>query len=84
MTVKVSETPNPNAMKFTVGVPVGGPASFTVANAADNQLAAEVIAVAGVTAMFLTSDFVTVTKDAAGTWSTIVPAVVSILESAVF
>lgn len=84
MPVKVSESPNPNAMKFTVGVPVGGPTSFTAANAADNPLAAAVIAVAGVAAMFLTSDFVTVTKDADATWSTIVPAVTSILEEASF
>ncbi len=84
MMVTVSETPNPNAMKFTVGVPVGGPTSFSAANAADAPLAEAVIAVPGVTAMFLTSDFVTVTKDAAGTWSTIVPAVVAILEEAVF
>ncbi len=80
MTVNVSPTPNPDAMKFTVGVPVGGPSTFTTDTAADDPVAAEVVAIDGVTSMFLTADFVTVTKDRSADWSAIVPAVVAILE----
>ena len=34
MAIGIDRTPNPNALKFTVGKPVGGPVTFTAANAA--------------------------------------------------
>ncbi len=80
MFVTVSGTPNPNAMKFTVGTPVGGPATFTPSTAGDDPLASAVVAIEGVTSMFLTADFVTVTKDPVADWATILPAVTAILE----
>lgn len=82
MTVKVSGTPNPRAMKFTVGVSVGGPTTFTTENPADDPIASAVLAVDGVMSMFLSADFVTVTKEDSGDWTTIVPAVTAILEDA--
>lgn len=82
MTIKVSGTPNPRAMKFTVGSPVGGPNTFTADNCADDPIASAVMAVDGVMSMFLSADFVTVTKEDSGDWTTIVPAVTEILEGA--
>ncbi len=80
MVVKVSETPNPRAMKFSVGTPVGGPTTFTPDNASNDPMASAVMSVDGVTSMFLSADFITVTKDQSGDWSVIVPAVTAILE----
>jgi hypothetical protein len=80
MVVKVSETPNPRAMKFSVGAPVGGPTTFTLDTASGDPLASAVLSVDGVTSMFLSADFITVTKEQAGDWSVIVPAVIAILE----
>ena len=82
MAVTIANTPNPNALKFTVGVPVGGPATFTSTTAGDHPVAKEVLEVQGVTSMFMTADFVTVTKDADGDWAGIAPAVQAILEAA--
>ncbi|MCL1594558.1 MAG: NifU N-terminal domain-containing protein [Actinomycetia bacterium] len=79
MSVVVENTPNPRAMKFTMGVPVGGPATYTDATAADPRVAA-VFSVSGVQSLFMTGDFVTVTRSDDGNWETIVPQVVAILE----
>lgn len=80
MAIVIENTPNPNALKFTVGTPVGGPATFSVGTADDHPVAREVVGVDGVTSMFLTADFVTVTKDPGADWSAIAPAVQAILE----
>ena len=40
------------------------------------------LAVDGVTSMFLTADFITITKDTTGDWGSIAPAVTEILETA--
>lgn len=81
MPVSIDNTPNPNALKFTVGAPVGGPATFTAASGDDHPVAREVLRVEGVTSMFITADFVTVTKGPYGDWETIAPAVRAILEA---
>ena len=82
MPVTIANTPNPNALKFTVGVPVGGPATFTAASGGDDPVARDVLAVEGVVSMFMTADFVTVTKGPEGDWAAIAPAVQAILEAA--
>lgn len=74
-------TPNPNAAKFTVGRPVGGPATFTRARPTDDPLGTALLAVDGVTSVFLTADFVTISKSPDAEWDEIVPVVVDILES---
>ena len=79
MSVVVENTPNPRAMKFTLGVPVGGPATYTDAASADPRVAA-VFNVSGVQSLFMTGDFVTVSRSDDGNWETIVPEVVAILE----
>ncbi len=74
-------TPNPNAMKFTVGVDMRGPRSYTAANAGDDPVACQLMAVSGVVAVFMTADFVTVTKQEDADWSVISPSVGEILEA---
>lgn len=81
MEIKVERTPNPAAMKFTIGVPVGGPATFTEADAADERVA-PILELEGVRSIFLTADFITVSGSDDIDWDTVVPRVVSVLESA--
>ncbi len=73
-------TPNPNAMKFTVGKAVGGPATFVASKPTDDPLGQALLAVDGVTSVFMTADFVTISKDSSTVWTDIVDTVVSILE----
>lgn len=75
-------TPNPNAMKFITGVPVGGPVTYVAGQAPDEGFAAELLALDGVSSIFMTADFVTVSKTADGDWSVIGPAARQILEAA--
>lgn len=77
MPVRMDNTPNPNARKFTVGVPVGGPR--TVSAPDGDAMTDALVAIDGVTSIFLTADFVTVTKDPGGDWDAIGPEVVEIL-----
>jgi hypothetical protein len=77
--VVVEHTPNPRARKFTVGVPVGGPTTFTEAEGADERLA-PILGLDGVASIFATADFVTVTCDQDADWATLSPAIVGILE----
>ncbi len=79
MPVVAEPTPNPNAHKFTVGKPVGGPATFTPTNANDDPAAAELLAIDGVASIFMTADFVTVTKTSEVEWDSIEPAATEVL-----
>lgn len=81
MPVAVSHTPNPNAMKFVVGRPVGGPATFTAGADTDDPMVSALLAVEGVASIFFTADFVTVTKRADADWDPIETAVTSLLEA---
>lgn len=80
MPVIIENTPNPHAMKFTVGMPVGGPATYTDSETADDRIAS-VLLIQGVQSLFMTGDFVTVTRTIEGDWEAIVPEVVTVLES---
>lgn len=79
MAVTVSPTPNPNALKFTVGADVGGPKTFVPGQAIDDPVAAAIIELEGVTSIFMTADFVTVTKDAEASWDDLSPSARAIL-----
>lgn len=81
MTIVPAPTPNPNAMKFPVGEPVGGPATFVAGQATENQLAADLLGLDGVTSIFMTADFVTITKTPDGSWDVITPGATRILEA---
>jgi hypothetical protein len=78
--ITVDETPNPNSMKFNVGRPVGGPTTYVPGQPTDDPVVAELLALEGVTSVFLTADFVTISKRPEADWSDIVPATTSILE----
>lgn len=80
MAVTVSNTPNPNALKFTVGADVGGPKTHTLDNPPEDPMAAELLAIDGVISMFATADFITLTKVPDGSWEVIAAAAKDILE----
>lgn len=79
MPITVDATPNPNALKFTVGQPVGGPATHTADGGSDDPTVAALLAIEGVVSIFMTADFVTLSKDAAADWSAIRPEAERIL-----
>jgi len=81
MAISVSNTPNPNALKFTVGEDVGGPKTFVAGAEADDPTAAAIIGIDGVAMVFMTADFVTVSKRPDAAWDSIAPQVQSLLES---
>ncbi|MGF1667683.1 MAG: NifU N-terminal domain-containing protein [Acidimicrobiia bacterium] len=70
--VSIDPTPNPNALKFTVGSPVGGPATFVAGRETDDPMATALLALPGVSSIFMTADFVTVSKAAEGDWDDII------------
>lgn len=78
MFIQTETTPNPATLKFLPGQTVlgSGTADFPSADAAGaSPLARRIFAVPGVTAVFLGSDFVTVTKDEASLWDHLKPSV---------
>lgn len=81
MSVTVEGTPNPAAVKFVVGVPVGGPATYRDSEGAE-PFVAEILAIDGVTSVFMTANFVTVSATPGFDWDAATPTVSSILESA--
>ena len=80
MAVLPEPTPNPNAMKFTVGRDVGEARTFAAGEPHDDPLADDLLGVVGVTSIFMTADFVTVTKADAASWDEIEPEAVAVLE----
>jgi hypothetical protein len=80
MPVRAEPTPNPNAMKFSVGQLVGGPATHVAGQDTDDPVASEILALPGVGSVFMTADFVTVSKSADGDWDSLIPQCVEILE----
>ena len=81
MAVRVDPTPNPNAMKFTVGVPVGGPGTFVAGSEPEEGFVKQLLELDGVASVFLTADFVTISKTPTGSWDTIAAAASAILET---
>jgi len=81
MPVLPSATPNPNALKFTVDATFEAPASFAAGSETDDPLAASLLAIDGVTSVFMSADFVTLTKSPEAGWDVIVPIATETLES---
>jgi hypothetical protein len=81
MPVIVSQTPNPNALKFTVGAHFEAPVAFAAGVETSDPVAAPLLAIPGVTSVFMSSDFVTISKAPNGSWETIVPQAQQILEA---
>jgi hypothetical protein len=75
-----SPTPNPNAMKFTLDVTL--PEMVDVRSpeaAAGNRLAERIFGIPGVTMLFGTADFITVSREDGTEWDDIVPRVQEIV-----
>ena len=79
MAITVSPTPNPNALKFTVGRRVDGPKTFVAGQPADDPVASALLAIDGVSSVFMTADFVTVTRRPEVGWETIAQAAEAVL-----
>ncbi len=80
MGIEISNTPNPNALKFSVGVDVDGPTTFVAGKETDDPTGAALVGIEGVTSVFMTADFVTLSKVPEASWETIAPAAAQILE----
>lgn len=81
MPITPEGTPNPNALKFTVGRPVGGPKTFVAGREIDEPVAAALLDIDGVTSIFMTADFVTLSKQADVSWDDITPVALAVLEA---
>ena len=81
MPVQIDATPNPNALKFTVGVDVGGPKTFVAGRDEDDPLAVALLSIPGVTSIFMTADFVTLTKTPDADWAQVAEVAQKILQS---
>ncbi len=82
MFIETEDTPNPATLKFLPGRDVvpGGTADFTsVETATRSPLASALFAQDGVARVFLGSDFIAVTKSDDVAWSTLKPAVLSVI-----
>jgi hypothetical protein len=79
------DTPNPNAMKFTLSVTVAETGSFSF-NSGDTDIAhpiaAAVVALEDVESVFGVNDFITVSKKAAADWNALLPKVVEAIKGA--
>lgn len=80
MPVIISQTPNPNALKFTVSAVFDAPKSFAAGKPTDDPVAAPLLAIPGVTSVFMSADFVTLSKSPEAHWDAIVPDATGILE----
>jgi hypothetical protein len=80
--VQVSQTPNPNALKFTVDTRFERPMSFAAGSDADDPVASDLLAIPGVLSVFMSADFVTLTKSPDGFWDEIAPAAIETLTAA--
>lgn len=77
-------TPNPNAVKFTLDRPSveGGSRTFRAgSDPAESPLGARIFAIDGVTNVFMTSNFVSVTKEDDASWDELVPKVIDELRA---
>lgn len=81
MPVTIDPTPNPNALKFSVGADVGGPKTFVAGRETDDPLASQLLGLEGVTSVFMTADFVTLSKHPEAGWDAIATPAKEILEA---
>ncbi len=82
MFIQTEETPNPATLKFLPGRTVmeAGTADFPAAEAAKRSpLAEHLFGLAGVTGVFLGSDFITVTKGGDRDWYLMKPAILGVI-----
>lgn len=85
MTIRTERTPNPNSLKYNLGrvlIP-GGSANFPTVETARKRspLAERLFEVTGVSAVFLGSDFITITKEDAADWNDVNSGLAPVLEA---
>ncbi len=68
-------------MKFAVGKPVGGPLTATPGTASGSPLADALTGIDGVASVFMTADFITVTKTPEAAWDAITGSAVAVIEA---
>jgi hypothetical protein len=68
-------------MRFSVGAPVGGPTTHVAGSEPAEAFARDLLGLPGVTSIFMTADFVTISKTPDVAWDTIVPEATAILET---
>lgn len=82
--VRPEATPNPNALKFTLDRPSTGGGALTFragSDPADSPLGARIFALDGVTNVFMTANFVSVTKEDGIDWQELAPLVIDELQT---
>ena len=80
MFILTEDTPNPETLKFIPGVIVlnSGSADFPNAESTENSpLAARLFKIEGVSRIFLSSDFISVTKENQLDWNTLKPSILT-------
>ena len=81
MFIQTEATPNPDTVKFLPGIPVAGylgPFDYPdAASARSSLLARALFQVDGVERVFLGSDFVSISKEAARDWKHVKPMVLA-------
>ena len=80
MFIQTEDTPNPETLKFIPGVLVlnSGSADFPNAESTENSpLASRLFKIEGVSRVFLSSDFISVTKDNQLDWNTLKPSILT-------
>lgn len=78
----IQSTPNPNALKFVLSIPVKTQGNVTYKNAsecASNALAAALFTVSNVTEVYFFDNYITVTQDGNVDWETIEDQIKSII-----
>ena len=81
MFVQTLDTPNPNSLKFLPGekVSLSGPIEFTEKKQTSNELIRNILSVNGVTGIFLSDDFLSVSKEQNKDWEDIKHIIISFI-----
>ena len=80
MFIQTEDTPNPNTLKFMPGdiVLKSGSVDFSnVKSSTNSPLAKRLFEIDGVTRVFLSSDFISVTKESVLEWNTLKPSILT-------
>ena len=81
MFVQTLNTPNPNSLKFLPGekVSLSGPIEFTEKAQTKNDLIRNILSVNGVLGIFLSDDFLSVSKEQTKDWEEIKHIIISFI-----
>ena len=79
--IQTESTPNPNSLKFLPGKTVANSGSYEITkkNDTSNSLVRNILAINGVTGVFLGADFISVNKDENINWEDIKHIVISLI-----